>query len=177
MGFFSWDCKACGHPALCRQAADPEINSWMTKAIVMFPNGDSARGEYDGYGRVGRFDYGDSSGDEPCLFHLACWEAAGRPSYAGPSRMSKDQGWFFDDGDHDVLEPGTVATEEQTVRLEVAQAKRDGRKRGIQFKNKDEDTDEATYEEIFRLRCEEAKTLPESERISRWGYDPLEYAL
>lgn len=176
MGFFSWDCKACGHPALCKQAADPEINSWMTKAIVMFSNGDSSRGNFDGYGRVGRFD-GGTFGDVPCLYHLACWEAAGCPPYSGPSRTSKDQGWFFDDGDHDMLEPGTVPTEEQAAHLEVAQAMRDGRKRGVQFRHKDEDADEGTYSEIFRLVCEEAKTLTPNDRLSRWGYDPLEYAL
>lgn len=107
MGMFSWDCKKCQHPALSDMAAEP-INAWMNEVIVYTKDGDVFRGTYDGYGRV-ELGCGDdvelgNLGDFT-LYHEACWEAAGRPGYDGASDDSLDQGWFFNDGDHDMAKP------------------------------------------------------------------------
>jgi len=60
-------------------------------------------GSYDGYGRVAG-ETMDLSGDA-CCRHRACWEAAGKPGHTGPSELSDDQGYFFDDGAHDMEKP------------------------------------------------------------------------
>jgi len=167
---------------LSPQAADPEVNLWMSKAIVLFENGDRVRGEYDGYGRLttgegyGKWDFAEVTGlTGPCIYHLACWETAGRPKFSGPCKSSADQGWFFEAPDHDMLEPGTVPTEEQAARLEVSTAMRDGRKRGQAFLAKDEEADPATFYEAFRLIVLEAEAMTKDERWTRWGFDPLDF--
>lgn len=101
MGFFSYNCKVCGHPMLSRGATD-EITEWMSEVVALTSNGSVLRGEYDGYGRVDCFDGDDGYG----WYHAACYEHAGRPAYDGPSASAADQGWFFDDGAHDALPPG-----------------------------------------------------------------------
>jgi len=102
MGFFSANCKGCGHPALCENATN-SINRWMTDVVALTPNGSILIGPYDGYGRIGIWeetvDYGNS------VWHEACWEVAGKPGYDGPSDSAGDQGWFFDDPDHDMADP------------------------------------------------------------------------
>lgn len=111
MGFFSWDCRGCGHPMLSKWAAN-HTNSWMRDAVAVEYDGDIVKGEYDGYGMVGnhKLKYGpwvDHSTclNEPGCWHRACWELAGRPTDYKPSLMSKDQGFFFDPGDHDMEKP------------------------------------------------------------------------
>ena len=105
MGFFSWDCKACNHPALSSMAVDT-INAWMNKVVVLHSNGSRLIGEYDGYGRVDGAEILEiMESDEVELWHYACWVKSGKPEYSGPSHYSDDQGWFFDEGDHDMEEP------------------------------------------------------------------------
>ena len=72
MGMFSWCCKGC--------------NKELIEGEVVRINGH--QGLYDGYGRAGDFDYGESSyldGDnwdhgsptkEPVCWHEACYQAA-----------------------------------------------------------------------------------------------------
>ncbi len=105
MGFFSWNCKSCGHPMLCRGATEDK-NEWMTKVVAMFKDGNWYVGTYDGYGGVGvcGVNLADGHG-EPCCYHEACWVKAGRPEYDGPSDHAADQGWFFEDGVHNIPEP------------------------------------------------------------------------
>lgn len=172
MGYFSYNCKTCQHPALSAQAADHEINTWMTDCVVLFENGDRVSGEYNGYGRVGIYSAADQEVEyvAPCLYHRACWEIAGKPDYSGPSTDADDQGWFFNDGDHDMLDPRST---HEPGTLERAQAARAGRKRGSAFRQKDEDADEGTYEELSRVRSEEARRLTHAECIALWGYDPV----
>lgn len=106
MGVFSVDCTQCGHPLLSANVTN-DVNRWMNQAVVLFPDGDRVSGPYDGYGRVG--DLEDVVGLEDVdAQHMACWRAAGEPGYVGPSRHSDDQGWFFKDGAHDMLEPAPV---------------------------------------------------------------------
>jgi hypothetical protein len=108
MGFFSWDCKVCGHPMISHYAVNGDESvdiSWMTHVVVIDANGSILRGEYDGYGRVDGREV-DWTGEPQC-YHKKCWELAGRPvDYNEPSKSAYDQGFFFDD-EHDVPEPKT----------------------------------------------------------------------
>ena len=45
-------------------------------------------------------------GDRNTVWHKACWRVAGAPmDYRGESAFAPDQGWFFNDPDHDMVEP------------------------------------------------------------------------
>ena len=103
MGLFSWDCKECEHPLLSEYATN-SINQWMNNAVVIEKNGCTFKGEYDGYGRIGMEEISWEDG-EPCCYHEACWEKAGRPTEYRPSTPSRDQGFFFDEGDHNMEAP------------------------------------------------------------------------
>lgn len=120
MGMFSFECRGCGHPMLSRASTDKGINEWMSDCLVLKANGDRLFGEYDGYGGLGGWD--DCSCDHGgAWWHRACWEHAGQPEYDEDSRSAADQGHFFDDGDHDMLEPGK---EHPEGALEAAQEQR-----------------------------------------------------
>jgi hypothetical protein len=182
MGFFSWNCKSCGHPALVSNATDKGINDWMTDVVVLSKDGSRNFGQYDGYGRAGHWDYNGDDGDdcgggEPCLYHRACWEVAGKPAYSSPSTNADDQGWFFDDGAHDLLDP---RKEHAPGTLETLVAERDGRKRGYTFQKADEEADLGTYKAIRMTihgqRVEQARGMTLPERKAEFGYDILEYA-
>lgn len=108
MGMFSYNCRACGHPLLCRNATTKGVNEWMSLGIVIMPNDDVHSGEYDGYGRMGGFDSGDSGFDlsDGSVYHKDCHKALGKPmDFVGKSQHADDQGWFFDDGDHATASP------------------------------------------------------------------------
>jgi len=119
MGFFSYLCECCGHPLLSKEATCA-VTEWMKDAVIVSNRGEVAMGEYDGYGRVGYESENSYSGT---CYHKACWEAAGKPGYTGPSMHARDQGWFFNDGDHDMAPPGHPDPEgylERTRRQRVA---------------------------------------------------------
>ena len=103
MGLFSANCKRCGHPLLCKQATN-DINRWMTEAVMITPEGDIHTGEYDGYGRVGGWESAmDRFPEENSVYHKACWVLVGKPlTFQGRSEHARDQGWFFDEGAHDL---------------------------------------------------------------------------
>lgn len=129
MGFFSWNCKGCNHPALSHMACTVELNDWMTQCVVLKENGTRIIGEYDGYGRVNGYDIYEDG--EPCLWHLACWRMAGKPEYSQPSKSARDQGWFFYDGEHDMLDPEKtkdLSENDKLYFLKMLQEKRDDRK-------------------------------------------------
>ena len=105
MGFFSWECKKCGHSILSAEATN-SVNDWMNKAIALDKDGSVVVGFYDGYGRL----WTDSGMEveldfEPCIYHHDCWVAAGKPEFDGPSDSAADQGWFFDEEDHNMTSP------------------------------------------------------------------------
>lgn len=107
MGFFSSNCKGCGHPLLGLGATE-SINVWMNNGVAIAPDGSILKGGYDGYGRLDGSDFGDQPavGDNTTVWHQACWRVAGSPTdYRGPSEHAADQGWFFEDGAHDMAEP------------------------------------------------------------------------
>jgi len=104
MGFFSWDCKVCGHPMLSVYALEDK-NAWMND-VVMLTNENMLAGSYDGYGRVGNGeDLTEYDADREC-YHKLCWEKVGKPTkFTEASKYSDDQGYFFDDGIHNIPEP------------------------------------------------------------------------
>ena len=110
MGFFSWDCQGCGHPMLSEWSASPS-NDWMRSVVVIEATGSILKGIYDGYGRVESrpIDYGTwvngVLSHEPCCHHEACWLKAGSPTDYTPSKSSDDQGFFFDEHEHDMACP------------------------------------------------------------------------
>jgi hypothetical protein len=105
MGFFSQDCKGCGHPVLSSYVTN-RTNRWMQQAVAITPNGSVLRGFYDGYGSLCEHD--GAVGFDNTVWHLACWEVAGEPTtYTGPSEPSDDQGYFFADPEHDMADPRT----------------------------------------------------------------------
>ena len=90
--------------------ATNDVNQWMNDVVVIEHNGGILKGSYDGYGRVDcvdiRFGISDYEfTNEPCCYHSACWARAGEPTEYSPSQGSDDQGYFFDEGDHNMSEP------------------------------------------------------------------------
>lgn len=98
MGFFSWECRHCGHSILSRYSADEPFD-WMSRAVALQRNGTLLRGEYDGYGRIDGTELHYTFGsNEPEMYHEKCWEQAGSPyTYTQGSRNAPDQGYFIDD--------------------------------------------------------------------------------
>lgn len=106
MGLFSQDCHRCGHPILMPGSTDGKgsVNWWMTRGVSISPHGDIHIGTYDGYGRLGGAE--DAVGFDNTVYHHACWVVLGKPmEFKGPSRWSRDQGYFFEDGAHSIPEP------------------------------------------------------------------------
>lgn len=107
MGLFSWKCKVCGHSILSPYSL-PEKLAWMNNAFAILKgeNGESfVSGSYDGYGRIEGLDLFEQTGllYEPAMFHLACWEAVGKPTrFDGPSEPADDQGFFYSDKCHEM---------------------------------------------------------------------------
>ncbi len=109
MGFFSQQCQSCKHSVLSQYSTN-DINDWMRFAVTISPSGDIHTGEYDGYGSVGGAEY--AIGDGNTVYHRACWEVAGKPmEYLGVSPHASDQGFFFNDPEHDMSDPRTAAVE------------------------------------------------------------------
>lgn len=105
MGFLSANCEGCHHPILSAYATNA-INQWMNVGVAITPSGEVISGFYDGYGNLDQRREFCAVGDQTTVWHEACWIAAGSPAkYRGPSRLSDDQGWFFDEGAHDMEDP------------------------------------------------------------------------
>lgn len=107
MGFFSADCKGCGH-SVRHSGSTNSTSAWMVQAVVLSPNGDRVSGAYNGYGSVGRNedDEGDGlRGKE--VWHQACYQLAGSPKFTKASRSAYDQGHFTGDN-YDPTEPKTA---------------------------------------------------------------------
>ncbi len=109
MGFHSINCKGCSHPFLSHWVTNP-VNRWMQDVTVQYEDGRRLQGAYDGYGRVAGTGFVETDAHihtPPEGWHTSCWEAAGRPAFEGPSTWADDQGYFFNDPDHDMVEPTT----------------------------------------------------------------------
>ena len=102
MGFFSWNCNECKHPMLSVYATN-ETNSWMNNVVIVRPGRGPIQGSYDGYGNVGGYEINYHDGC--CCYHEACWAKAGGPTEWIESDEADDQGFFFDDPEHDMKCP------------------------------------------------------------------------
>jgi len=109
MGFFSWECKGCGHSILSNYSSGNK-NNWMSKAVAIKKDGKTLIGEYDGYGRVNGKEVTDGKDFDASMYHKACWELLGRPKKYKISKSANDQGFFFDKKDHDVPDPSIIMT-------------------------------------------------------------------
>lgn len=117
MGFSTLDCKHCNHPVLDPRATDEGINEWMEEGVLMTADGSRLMGKLNGEAHtLGDFDISMAGG---VMAHKVCWELNGRPDYEAyekDSRFSEDQGWFFDDGAHDLIDP-RITDEAERARL------------------------------------------------------------
>lgn len=103
MGLFSDLCMVCEHPILSGASCN-DINEWMTEAVSISEYGEIHVGQYDGYGSVGGSEY--AIGNGATVYHKACWEVLGKPlDFRGPAKWAPDQGYFFDDPEHDMPDP------------------------------------------------------------------------
>jgi hypothetical protein len=90
MGYFSWNCLACGFSV--RECRNCSQDDWMGHAVVLAPNGTRVIGHYDGYGRVGdSLNLANQMGDFS-VYHKACWELSGKPEFTKQSPHARDQG-------------------------------------------------------------------------------------
>lgn len=103
MGFFSWNCPGCDNSIRHRGACTP-TSAWMSLAVYLDKDGNTVRGTYDGYGRLGPLTLG--YGEKFTLWHEACHEVMGKPGYSKPSRSAHDQGHFV--GDYDPPKPTCI---------------------------------------------------------------------
>lgn len=63
MGFFSWRCAKSDKPVMADCAVINSPWEFASKVVVLFKNGDTISGTYDGYGRVNGIellDYNES---------------------------------------------------------------------------------------------------------------------
>jgi len=119
MGLFSWECPECLDSIISDSAineGENELIGWQKRCAVVFSDGTTLVGEYDGYGRV-HCDIGivvnltDALDPQTCdapftMYHEACYRAAGEPMFNGiPSRRAQDQGYFFNDPSERQLKP------------------------------------------------------------------------
>lgn len=95
MGFFSWNCRVCGHSIMNPYAFGDM--PWLNEAVALFPDGTRLTGRYDGYGRIAgrRTEWGV----EVELMHQKCWREQGERGYEKTSPSARGQGHFYDDGD------------------------------------------------------------------------------
>lgn len=111
MGFHSKDCEGCGHPMLCAEAIGTTESRWMNECVAITETGSVIHGAYDGYGRLFEEFTEVALPYEVTVWHEACWELAGKPTdYRGISADSADQGWFFEDGAHNLPDPRTASS-------------------------------------------------------------------
>ena len=109
MGFHSKLCEGCEHPMLSSHATGKR-NAWMSDVVAVTSTGNVINGEYDGYGGIGTVDFFDGGLDNATVYHRACHEIAGKPmAYTGDSAHAEDQGFFFDEPQHDLPDPRTVS--------------------------------------------------------------------
>ena len=86
----------------------------MAQAVVLTPEQDLFKGEYDGYGNVGEhsinYDFEAGKEDNFKMFHWACWRQSGCPPYgkSPETNYSEDQGFLFEEDDYDFPMPMTA---------------------------------------------------------------------
>jgi hypothetical protein len=115
MGFFSYDCKLCGHPLLSHYVLKDK-NAWMNQGVAILEDGSVIKGEYDGYGRLNNHEISEYG--SPAVYHKACYKLVGSPKeFDSPSCSSLDQGYFFSNDAHNCEEPKTLKEAEEIKKL------------------------------------------------------------
>jgi hypothetical protein len=141
MGFFSFECKGCGHSILSAYSVDKGENEWMKDCVAVGEDGEVLKGEYDGYGRVGPYE--DESYDNKAFYHRHCWELLGKPTeFDGPSDHAEDQGYFFDPWDHMIPKfetLGAMAFEKQRMAFVKATRHKDRKEKDERYERIDND--------------------------------------
>jgi hypothetical protein len=103
MGFFSANCPGCNH-SIRSSYSVREASRWMKSAVLLSKGNKPVKGEYDGYGCINSMDEDDSDGFLSAeVWHHACWEIAGKPSFTKTSAPDSDQGYFV--GEYDPPKP------------------------------------------------------------------------
>ncbi len=119
MGFFSWKCNKCGFSLRSEWSTD-DATEWMKHGVVATEDGQLFKGEYDGYGRLGKAEANLAVIEERVafsLYHEKCWEKAGRPLFIGHAPYAEDQGFFLNDNE-DSLPFGGIASANLSLRQE-----------------------------------------------------------
>ena len=101
---------------LTKEDARKEIIEVLQATVDNFVNDDLP-------GEVGLGEFLDDEFDDESAawVHKACWEIAGKPGYGhygSNSEDAEDQGWFFKDGDHDMIDPRIKDEAERNKLLE-----------------------------------------------------------
>lgn len=114
MGVFSWNCRKCGESIVNNMVIN-RTNAWMSDAVLVSKDGQTLKGNYDGYGRIDGTrvmgDDGPAIGNSPAsMYHEACWELAGEPKFDKQSEWADDQGHFFNDADRMQPDPRKKAS-------------------------------------------------------------------
>lgn len=99
MGMFSWECLGCKKSILGPYVLTKR-NRWMNQAVALREGGTTLIGDYDGYGRIAGGEIDDAG-----MYHLACWLAAGKPSFTTYSSGARDQGHFIKPEDYELDPP------------------------------------------------------------------------
>ena len=107
MGFFSWNCRGCGHSIRNPYAINTE-SAWMGEVVYLESDGSVIKGDYDGYGRIELLGGGilELESHYVCLYHRACYNIL-KPSKVENSNSAPDQGHFV--GEYNPPEPKTLA--------------------------------------------------------------------
>lgn len=137
MGYASYDCKHCDHPVLNPGWTSAGINTWMSKGVLLLPNGTRIIGTMDDDShRLGEFQWGELYGEPIVFAHYACWKQDGKPEYEeydGPSKHS-DQGNLSKVG-HEMAEPGKEIDQklwDAAIRLRDERLRRSRVLKGVQ---------------------------------------------
>jgi hypothetical protein len=93
MGQFSYCCAVCDQEIL---HGNVQGYSKYKRAVALFPNGDRASGEYDGYGRIGFADINEAMYGEgaPKIVHECCLNGQSFEDLTKGDRHASDQGWW-----------------------------------------------------------------------------------
>lgn len=89
----SWECPCCGRSIRSPLHVNAE-SAWMNQAVVAFSSV-IVSGCYDGKGGIRMEDGTSIEVSGPfAMYHRACFELAGHPTFARPSAIAEDGGYM-----------------------------------------------------------------------------------
>lgn len=109
MGGFSWTCAVCDKGILGENSG--RGYSRFRQAVVRWPNGDQASGEYDGYGNIGPIEFLQDQRGGWKIAHAHCaktkpfeeWGESGHDSYQGFGGSERDNRELYGEPNLDEL--------------------------------------------------------------------------